>query len=532
MVLALQYRDLSSTISETDRLARELGQYCDELSRKVQQKMYAVEGGMSAALNNADYYVNQKIRQLRNHENNAKDLSSKVQNLLETAKRVDTDVERTIQANQKSFFQKNPELKAPGYKQAVISFLSDMKKVPVIGWLIRGGDQVLSAADQLRKEIKHWWKCGGGKELVMNCLDIAIKIGATVAAVITAINAVVALTAATVLTFGTILLAVVAVAACVTAVISAVNAGTNFITSLQAITASRDGEPAMAKIYGKRDTLAQVLKEENFHDRFLNRMSMISATVIEVTDAVASVVLLAQSIGKIIGGFLGKNGVGFAFKELVRSDGKLTKRVTLRSIWKGTKALVFDKKLTKSTFDGLRTTLISNIKQSLKYQATLFKMAVRNPVNWIKTKEMGDLGFFKNIAEKIRYNIWQFRNSSTFSTRVAEGNSILGNIKFVLEGLDRTDRKGLTRRISEKYVQKTLFDNDFIKLLGKTGLGGVLVNFDKSGILKDYTGIGDGIVQKISDIAQRIADMKKALAFSLPSFQELHPQYECVMEDT
>jgi len=356
MVLSLEYNELSNAISETNKLANELGQYCDDLSKKVQQKMYSVEGGMSAALNNADYYVKAKISQLRTREDNARTLSTKSQTLLDTAKRVDTEVEKTIQANQKSFFQKNPDLKAPWYQCAFVSFICDMKNVPVIGWLIKGGEQVISAIDQFGKDIKYWWKCGGGKELITNCFDVVIKVGLAVAAVVAAVTAVVALVTATVITGGAILFAV---AACVAAVIAVVNAITNTVTSVQAIVASNASDPAMSKIYSKRDTLAQVLREYNFHDRNKNRASNAWAIGLEVTEALAGVILIVQSIGKIAGTFLGGNGIGFAFKELARgADGKLTTKVTLSSIWKGAKAMILNQKLTTSTAAGLRTTLL------------------------------------------------------------------------------------------------------------------------------------------------------------------------------
>lgn len=532
MVLSLRYGDLSSAATEANWLADELNQYCEDLSRKVQQKMYSVEGGMSSALSNADYYVNQKMTQLRNREDNARTLSGKVQELVDTAKRVDEDVERMIQDNQESFFQKNPELKAPWYKQAWTSFMCDMKNVPVLGWLIQGGEDALDAIDTLGKEIKHWWKCGGGKELIMNCLDIVIKIGGAVLAVVTAVSAVVALFTATVLTGGMILFAV---AACVTAVIAVVNAVTNIFTSVQAITASQGGDPTMAKIYGERDTLAQVLRDHNFHDRELNRASYTAASAIEITDTIAGVITLVQSVGKIAGSFLSKNGVGFAFKELARgSDGKLTTKVTLKSIWKGTKALVLNQKLTTSTSAGLRTTLLTNIKQSFSYQATLFKMAMRDPGNWFRTRQTGDMGFFKNMMEKMRYNFSQFKNTAfqfrpgdlefnldKISNIVSVANDGLGITKDILEGLDRTDNKGLARRALEKFSQDKLFDNDFFGLIDKTGLGGVIVDFDKSGFLKDFTGMGDGVIQEIQKTG-------KSVKLASPPFGEFYPYFECM----
>ena len=339
----------------------------------------------------------------------------------------------------------------------------------------------------------------------MNCLDIVIKVTGAVLAVVTAVTAVVALLTATVVTGGAILFAV---ASCVTAVIAVLNAVTNVVTSVQSIVASSSGDLAMSKIYSDRDTLAQVLREHNFHDKKKNRASNAWAAGIEITDTIAGVITMVHSIGKIAGGFLSKNGVGFAFKELVRgSDGKLTTKVTLKSIWRGTKALVLNKGLTDSTSAGLRTTLLTNVKESFKYQATLFKLAVRDPGSWKRAKEVGDIGFFKNCSEKLKYNWSQFKN-------------VFSNIEMVLSGLGKTDDKGLFRRISEKFVQKKFFDNDLTKLIKTTGLGELCLGFDKSKIIKDYTGISKGIIQKLASI-------KKSAEHPMPYFSEMFPQFEC-----
>ena len=521
MVLSLKYGDLSSAISQSNKLATELDQYCNDLSKKVQQKMYSAEGGMNSRLNNADYYVRTKITQLRTRQRNATSLAGTIQTLHDTAKRVDDDVKKTIESNQASFFKKNPDLKAPWYQQAWTSFMCDMKKVPILGSLIKGGEDFLGAMDELWNGIRYWWECGGGKQLVMNCLDIVLKITLAVAAVIIAVSAVIALVTATVLTGGAILFAV---AACIAAVIAVANAVTNTVTSVQAMQSGNE-HPAMAKIYSQRDTLAQVLREENFGKKW-NRISYLVATGIEITDAICGVIMLVQSIGKIANSFLGKNGVGFAFKQLVRgSDGKLTTKVTISSIWKGTKALILNQKLTTSTASGLRTTLLSNIGQSLKYQGTLLKMALKNPSGWLKMKQVGDLGFFGNIHENLRYNLTLFKTAKPI-TQIEAINSITSNVtgktKSLFDRLTTNNDKGFFRGLSENIVQKSVFNNDFSKLLDKTGIGGSIVGLDKTNTAKDYSGFGNGIIQKIGDI-------KKSFQTPvLPSFQTQFPHFQCI----
>jgi hypothetical protein len=166
MVLSLHYGDLSGAVSEAGRLANELGQYCDDLSRRVQQKMSSVEGGVTGALNSADYYINQKIRQLRARETNARALSTKVQTLIDTAKRVDNDVERTIDANRRSFFEKNPELRPPEQSQSFWDFLCGGVEVAVcaLGCIIKGvaevGEWIGGKAKALWDGIVEAWNDG------------------------------------------------------------------------------------------------------------------------------------------------------------------------------------------------------------------------------------------------------------------------------------------------------------------------------------------------------------------------------------
>ena len=127
MKLTLYYGDLSRAADNSNKLATELDDYCDSLSQKVQKKMYSVEGGISSALNTADYYVNQKIRNLRTKSSNARNLARQINNLLGTAKRVDSDVKSTIEANQKNLFQKHADLRPSNAQLYLTSFLCDAK---------------------------------------------------------------------------------------------------------------------------------------------------------------------------------------------------------------------------------------------------------------------------------------------------------------------------------------------------------------------------------------------------------------------
>jgi len=85
--------------------------------------MYSVEGGMSVALNSADYYVNQKILQLRSRESSAYILAKRTLILYETAKRVDEEVAKTINTNQNRFFNDNKHLRPKRRTSNIVKYI-------------------------------------------------------------------------------------------------------------------------------------------------------------------------------------------------------------------------------------------------------------------------------------------------------------------------------------------------------------------------------------------------------------------------
>lgn len=514
MVLTLTYSDLSNAIKNSNGLADKLNDYCDSLSKRVQDEMYDVEGGMSSALNNADYYVKAKIKSLKIKETNAIDLSKKTQTLLDTAKRVDGDVKNMIEAEQKAFFEKNPDMKASNLKLGLTALWCGAKDLPIYGNIIKGAETVMGALSTLKKNIKHWWECGGGKELVLNSLDAVVKIGLAVAAVVAAI---VAVTSAS-----TVAAIVVAIAACVVAVIAVVNAATNLVTSGLAIAAGGKN-PAMAKIYGKQDTYSQVLRETNFHNSFLNKASNVSATIIDIADTVASVIVIVNSLAKIGGKILTNSGIGFAFKELGRDpQGKLVKKVTFKSVCKGTKALILNKPLTGKTSQGLRTTAWKNIcgvaGKDISKNITALKNIGRNPGAWLS----GNASSLKNdFTSLFKQNVSSSEKLKNLTKLVAISNGAVGNIDIAVKGMAKVDNKGLAYRFLGKYSGKYLLKNDIANFSNTLGLSSIIASSDSSDIIKDFTGSKDGLLQKVGNIRKKYKD-----------FKEDNPKFDFVKEGT
>lgn len=476
MVLSLRYGDLSGAVSETNRLANELGQYCDDLSRKVQRKMYSVEGGMSSSLNSADYYVNQKIRQLRAREGNARTLSTRIQTLLDTAKRVDMDVERTIQASQKALFQKNPELKAPWYKQAFASFMCDMKNVPVIGWLIKGGEQMAGAWDTLIKDLRYWYKCEGGKELV-----------GIVLSVVGAILAVVVAVCAFVFTGGTILAVILGVVGIIGAIIGLVNAVTNVVTSFQAYNEATGGHPGRAKIYAGQDKLSDVLRQTNFHNKDFNRASNAAAIGIEITDIICSVVTMVSGAVKTIKTLKDIN-ISRTFQAICQprnSFGQFTQGKP--TLWQGVKTIALKFNIKDFVLGDLNIKDLSRISKIPKVDAFSaiddLTSAVQGIVNNLDKVNEGEQTFGEFIAK-----------------RVVGGFDTV----FLKEQVLRTSVKDGARVRKFEDTKFTTIINAIRIPIDRLGLGKVLTDVEHSGTLSNVLNMKDGVLQSVSDIVKQL----------------------------
>lgn len=286
LTLSLNYGDLTNAAVQANKISNEIDQYCTDLSNKVRQKLRNAEGGMNNALDNADYYVRTKIDRLNRKAENARNIAVKLNELRDTAQRVDDLVKCRIEANQSKFFGKHPELRPSNVQLHFVKWLAGAKDTPVLGWLITGQENFVKAKKALLDNIKYWYKCEGGKETIGALLSI-----------VEAVAAVVLLVCACVFTGGA---AIVAIAGVVSATIAVVNSLANVATSFQALDAAVGGHPAQAKIYSDRNTVSDVLHETNFHDKFLNRASNVAAVAIEITDFVCSAITVIAGLPKFI----------------------------------------------------------------------------------------------------------------------------------------------------------------------------------------------------------------------------------------
>ena len=479
MRIELNYWELSQAISNTSHLASELDEYCDDLSRRVQRELYNVTGGMSQVLSVADYYVNQKIGSLQRKSVNAKGLCQKLNNLLETARRVDCEVKTTIESNQKELFEKRPDLRPSDAQLALTGFLCDLKDIPGLEWLIKAGEKANENVANVIKEIRYWYKCEGGKELV----GIAISITEAIGAIILLVVAV-----------GTPVGLIAGLAAAIGAVIGVFNSVTNTVTSILSYVSALEGYYGQAKTYSGQDKLSDVLRDTNFHDAEMNRKSNAMAAGLDITEIVCDIVGIAGNIKDTFGN-LKKLNLKKTFRAICsprNSDG--TFAFGKPSIWNGAKSL------------------LSNINAK---DLILGDLNVRN---------LSRLDQYRDISSKMK-TYEQFTKSITGILgdldKMNEGNMNLAEFvgKRLTIGLDKSILKG--ERLTTKEI-----NGEIVRVYDSANLSKVIETLrspiDDLGIAKL---IGDSInnetfgnvVSPKEGIPQKVYDIIKTIRRSFPA---------------
>ena len=315
--VTIDYDKLNSISKNANNAASRMNDYINDLTNKVTSKYSSITGGSSSKTQNSAYYVNQKISQLRAKKENYKSFANAVSKFSSEAQEIDKDVARKIKASKDQFIKKHDYIKTDVWTDIRNWFIDLKNSCPLFNAIGQMIEDTITGMKNLFADLKHWYKCGGGKELV----GVILAVAGAVAAVVIAICACVPP-----------ICGIVAICAAIGAVIAAVNAIVNVVTSIKAKKAKDNGDPAWAKIYGDQDTAQDVLRQTNFGDGTLNRLSYGAATTIDVVQTVCDVVAIYDGIKNVrniykeikVSAQKGKVSFGTRFKQyLFNSDSYL-----------------------------------------------------------------------------------------------------------------------------------------------------------------------------------------------------------------
>ena len=282
--ITIDYDKLSIISKNASSASSRMNDYINDLTKRVVGKYGDITGGATSKTQSSEYYVNQKIAKLRTKKDQYSLFSTAVSALSTKAQEIDKDVATKIRASKDEFINKHDYISTDWWTDIKNWFIDLKNSCPLfnaIGQLI---ENAITGLKNLWADLKYWYKCGGGKELIGVVLAVAGAIVAVVLAICACVPPI---------------CGIVAICAAIGAVIAAVNSIVNVVTSIKAKQAKDNGDPAWAKIYGKQDTAQDVLRQTNFHDGFWNRVSNWTATGIDVVQTVCDVVAIYDGIKNI-----------------------------------------------------------------------------------------------------------------------------------------------------------------------------------------------------------------------------------------
>lgn len=307
-VVKIDYGKLSTISKSASSAASKMQDYIDDLTKKVTKKYSDLPGGSSTKTSNSEYYVNQKISQLKKKKEYYSTFSSAISTFSTNAQDIDTAVAKTIKSSTYDFVEKHDYVDVNWWTE-LKEFFIDLKNIcplfETIGNLI---DKTIDGMKGLWEDLKYWYRCGGGKEIVGCVLALVGAIAAVIIAICACVLPI---------------CGIVAICAAIGAVLTAINAIVNVITSQQAYNAKKDGDPAWAKIYGERDTAQDVLRQHNFKDGFWNKFSYGAATGLDVVQTVCDLVAIYDGVKNIKNTF--KEMKKYANQSKTRNFGQIFK---------------------------------------------------------------------------------------------------------------------------------------------------------------------------------------------------------------
>ena len=430
--LVIDYKELATISLHANDLAKKADAYADSLTRKITNKFDSVAGGVNGTLSSAKYYVNAKINELQAKKAAYENFAKGVTSLITNAKRIDKEVANAISNNKDKFLKSNPNLKIDDWKANLINWLVDLKNsCPIFELIGDGLAYIGTAITSALDNIKYWYKCEGGIEI----LAFVAAIGGAIIAV--------ALFVAT-LPISGIAATFFTVCAAIGAGITAINAFYNVYSSYKSMQSAKSGDPAWAKIYGDENKVTDWLRRENFNNGLLNRLSYGAASLIDGVELFCDVVNIVNLVKKFkfkfdfLQNFFDKNTgllsymktakwtdalqydefgniTGMTKVMKVNEYGVVETRYTLKSVFNGLKAYVMNKPIDAHTEKGIRTLLNQNFK-------TDFKMFIKSTFSVTAWKDT----FKYNVTDGGRISFTEWKNSYNFT---AMKDTIRFNIK-------------------------------------------------------------------------------------------------------
>lgn len=279
----IDYERLSTISKNASNASSKMQDYINDLTKKVSNKYSDINGGASTKTINSEYYVNQKISQLKKKKQYYSTFSKAINTFSNNAHEIDKSVANKLKASKDKFIDKHDYINVNWWTELKEFFVDLKNSCPLFETISNLIDRNMDKLNNLMADLRYWYRCGGGKEIV-GCV---LAIGGAVVSCVIAVCAILSLGG------------FVAFFAMISALITAVNALYNVYSSQKALVAKLNGDPAWAQIYEDQDTVQDFLRDTNFKNGIANKLSYLGAGTIDFVKTICDFVTIVDSIKNV-----------------------------------------------------------------------------------------------------------------------------------------------------------------------------------------------------------------------------------------
>ncbi len=543
--ISIDFWSLNAMSRDANRLAQQAEDYANSLTRKVANQISSVAGGGSGSLSDACYYIQAKVRKLREKKERYVSYAKKVTALYEKAQRVDRQVKQEIVQSYKNFVDVHPNLEVSWWKSVMINFMVDFKNAnPLYQMIGNGVSLIMDKMSSVFDNIRYWWKCEGGKEMAKFVVSI-VEFGVAIVLLVAAFGPI-----------SGIISFIVTVAAVVSATIALVNATFKMYTHYKSWKSAEKGDNAWSRIYGEQETASDCIRAHNFGSRSLNRFMDGFAFGLDFTKAVCDAVGTVAAIGKLasnitaINNYFKENGglrdfmrepkwIDKVYQDGVTGEwstvktlklddkGRVEMQYTVRSVFRGVKAYITNDCRVTNTGEGLRTMLNNNFKtditdfkktfglrqfkETVKYNFSESRIAIIS-----KGNPTGDPNTAAKIANawKSLKNDYKVTSFSDLKKYTNAGKSVAGVVN-TLDDIFNKKEIDIGNKVQQKVTKSIIGMSANLQMLDKIGVFKDL-STDKNG---KPTGFSKGIIgdfQKVFEKAHTGINYNKNIFPNMP----------------
>lgn len=283
--ISINYSSLSTAVSQTRRLSKDLTAYQGQITSSVVNKFSSLSGSDSKGyISAAEGYASKKITELTTKASIASSFANDLEKFVDLAERADSDTAKNISTLGSAVVGKRTFWEKAGdwiYNTFCVDFVNS---IPVVSAIANCVKWVWGKASSVLEDVHTWFKYKEGK-YVWNEIKAGAGIIAAVAAALVAVA-----------TAGTVFAVIAAGAAIVVAIIATVNGVISIYNNHKAKKQYKNGQLGQSRYHGSIEGFSDAVSKYDMGGEMANNAWKIFGEVVDDVEVVCKVVIAINGV--------------------------------------------------------------------------------------------------------------------------------------------------------------------------------------------------------------------------------------------